>query len=333
MGEVARPHDVVGPDRSTTMPTQSSSASDEMMQWRSKSSVADERSRRQPFEMVVEAPNQYGSQPVPDSRNATRSSGWRSSAPSSTKDAIAAICSIGCDSTWRPANPRTGRYRWSALKAEPFVHGHGQSEVRARGPQRVVVGVAEVASVQVVRPHHHADEIEIAHPLRLGDGEVDIGQWRDILPRHRDGWSRGEVREPSLTGGRSRAQDLGDPVVVRAAHGRGRVGRQTTAGTARTGRSRDRARPRRCLARPWPARTTRRRSRAGTDRPPARSRRMVRVAYPEEDRQEEGCRSTPRTRRAARQRARRRRGPGSRRQSCHILRAASPPSREAPRRS
>ncbi len=98
-----------------------------------------------------------------------------------------------------------------SLQSESLVHGDRQPETRARRPERVVLRVAEIASVQVIRPHHHTDELEIVDPLRFGDRKLDVGE------RHEPGGchARRIVRAVAR-----------DPVVVGAARGRRLIRRE-----------------------------------------------------------------------------------------------------------
>ena len=130
-----------------------------------------------------------GTRPAaPDGGRARRRARATPSPPSAPSDATA---------RGGPAKPvNRSRADRRALQSESFVHRHRQPEIGARRPQRVVRGVTEVASVQVVRAHHHADELEIVCALRLCDGEVDVGERHEASRRHARRLVRAVLRDP-----------------------------------------------------------------------------------------------------------------------------------------
>ena len=167
MREVAGPHDVVGAERAHAARREPvlGIASTRRTGARSTPTATSDRP-------AVSLPaihsrwsssraSQYGTQPVPDSRNATRRLGWRSSAPSSMRLAIAAICSSGCEHACRSAKPsKRSRPIVGAAQPETLVHREHEAGLLERVVERVVRAVAEVAAVEMVRARHHRDEPE-----------------------------------------------------------------------------------------------------------------------------------------------------------------------------
>ena len=179
--EVARPDDVVGADavHGATPPTgprdrcEIDALAGEVLRRRQRQPAVSVSCH--PLAVIVEARQPVRSHPVPDSRNATRRLGWRSSAPSSRGSPSPPSAPAGASTAWRTENAVEA----VAADRRP-AHARGPRAPRARGRslrQRVVEagrrrGRAEAAAVEMVGSRHHAGESELGGVAGLGRGSA-----------------------------------------------------------------------------------------------------------------------------------------------------------------
>ena len=126
-------------------------------------------------------------------------------------DSTRSAARAGASTRGGTRSSRSGRPDCATFSVVPSCTDDGHAELFGRGPQRLVIGMVQVAAVRRVRAHHHAATAvaRVDSAPRLRDRGADVALRAPSRRRRAARVGRAVVGEPVVVGAAQRGLDLG----------------------------------------------------------------------------------------------------------------------------